>query len=35
MIGMATPVLINGSEVAIPAGSQIVGEVVEAIPAGH
>lgn len=33
-ISMSAPVLANGTDVLIPAGSQIVGEVVEAIPAG-
>ncbi len=33
-IGMSTPVLANGSDVIIPAGSQIMGEVVEAIASG-
>lgn len=32
-ISMSAPVLANGTDVLIPAGSQIVGEVVEAIPA--
>lgn len=32
-ISMSTPVLANGSEVVIPAGSQVLGEVVEAIDA--
>ncbi|MBS1954911.1 MAG: TrbI/VirB10 family protein [Cyanobacteria bacterium SZAS-4] len=33
-ISMSAPVLANGTDVLIPAGSQIIGEVVEAIPAG-
>lgn len=31
-IQMATPILANGTDVVIPAGSQIMGEVVEALP---
>lgn len=33
-ISMATPVLANGTDVIIPAGSEIMGEVVEAISSG-
>jgi len=33
MVVLSAPVLVGGSDVAIPAGSQIIGEVVEAIPA--
>ncbi len=33
-ISMAAPVLANGTDVLIPAGSQIIGEVVEAIASG-
>jgi hypothetical protein len=32
-ISMSAPVLANGTDVLIPAGSQVIGEVVEAIPA--
>lgn len=32
-ITMSSPVLLNGTEVVVPAGSAIVGEVVEAVPA--
>jgi hypothetical protein len=31
---LSSPVLANGMDVVIPAGSQVVGEVVEALPAG-
>jgi hypothetical protein len=34
-VTLAAPVLANGSEVLIPAGSQILGEVVEAIPSSR
>ena len=34
-ISMTAPVLANGTDVLIPAGSQVLGEVVEAIPSGH
>lgn len=34
-ISMSAPVLANGTDVLIPAGSQVLGEVVEAIPSGH
>lgn len=32
-IVLSSPVLVNGSDVVIPSGSQVIGEVVEAIPA--
>jgi hypothetical protein len=32
-ITMSSPVMLNGTEVVVPAGSAIVGEVVEAVPA--
>jgi hypothetical protein len=34
-IVMSSPVLLNGTEVVVPAGSSILGEVVEAMPASH
>jgi len=34
-ITLSTPVLANGTTVIIPAGSQVLAEVVEAIPASH
>lgn len=34
-IVMASPVVLNGTDVVVPAGSSIVGEVVEAVPAGE
>jgi hypothetical protein len=34
-IVMSSPVLLNGTEVVVPAGSQILGEVVEAVPASR
>ncbi len=33
-VTISSPLLANGSEVLIPAGSQVLGEVVEAIPSG-
>lgn len=32
---MSAPVLLNGTDVIIPAGSKIIGEIVEAVPAGN
>lgn len=34
-ITMSSPVLLNGTEVVVPAGSSIIGEVVEAVPASN
>lgn len=34
-LSLASPLLANGTDVLIPAGAQVLGEVVEAIPSGH
>jgi hypothetical protein len=34
-VTLSSPLLANGTDVVIPAGAQVVGEVVEAIPASH